>query len=76
MTSIGNILPYIQIALAVLLTAGILLQRSAAGIGGAFGDNWSSAFHTRRGFEKTLFIGTCVLGGFFAAAAFAALLVP
>ncbi len=59
-----NILPYIEIALAILLVIAILLQRTGSSVGGAFGgsDNWSSAFHTRRGFEKTLFNITIVLG--------------
>ncbi len=60
MKTIVSILPYIQIVLAVILVTAILLQRTGAQIGGAFGgsDNFSSAFHTRRGFEKTLFIIT------------------
>jgi protein translocase SecG subunit len=56
-------LPYIQIALSILLGTGVLLQHSDASLGGAFGgsDNWSSTFHTRRGFEKILFNGTIVI---------------
>lgn len=63
MKMITSILPYIQIVLAVILVAAILLQRTGAQIGGAFGggDNFSSAFHTRRGFEKTLFIITILV---------------
>jgi preprotein translocase subunit SecG len=56
----ADILPYIQIFLAVVLIAGILLQQSAAGLGGAFGDNFSSGFHTRRGAEKFFFVGTII----------------
>jgi preprotein translocase subunit SecG len=63
-------LPYIQIALAAFLAAGILLQQSAAGMGGAFGDNFSSTFHTKRGAEKFLFYGTIVLAAAFAALSF------
>ncbi len=49
-------LPYIQIILALLLTAAILLQQRGSSIGGAFGgDNFSSAFHKRRGAELFLF---------------------
>ncbi len=68
MKTIASILPYIQIVLAVLLTTAIILQRTGAQIGGAFGgsDNFSSAFHTRRGFEKTLFIITIVIAILFA----------
>ena len=68
MKTIQAILPYIQIVLAVILVAAILLQRTGAQIGGAFGgsDNFSSAYHTRRGFERTLFIITIVIAIFFA----------
>lgn len=70
-------LPFIQIGLAILLTATILLQQTGTGIGGAFGgsDNFSSGFHTRRGFEKTLFQTSIVLGILFALSAFIALII-
>ena len=58
-------LPYIQIILSVLLVASILLQQRGSSLGGAFGgDNFSSAFHKRRGAELFLFkftIGIAVL---------------
>ena len=71
MKTIQAILPYIQIVLAVILVTAILLQRTGAQIGGAFGggDNFSSAYHTRRGFERTLFIVTIIIGILFAASA-------
>jgi preprotein translocase subunit SecG len=71
METIASVLPYIQIVLAVLLVTAILLQRTGAQIGGAFGgsDNFSSAFHTRRGFERTLFIITIVIAILFALSA-------
>ncbi|NCS99294.1 preprotein translocase subunit SecG [Candidatus Parcubacteria bacterium] len=59
-----TILPIIQIILSVILVAGILLQSSAAGLGGALGggsDNVDAGYHTRRGSEKTLFNGTVVV---------------
>jgi protein translocase SecG subunit len=69
-------LPFIQITLAVLLIASILLQQRGSSLGGAFGgDNFSSAFHKRRGAELFLFkfsIGIAVL---FVLAAFANILV-
>lgn len=70
MKTIQAILPYIQIVLAVILVTAILLQRTGAQIGGAFGgsDNFSSAYHTRRGFERTLFIITIVIAILFAVA--------
>jgi preprotein translocase subunit SecG len=67
-------LPYVQIILAILLMAAVLLQRTGASLGGAFGaDNFSSGFHTRRGMEKTLFNATIVLGILFTLSALAAL---
>ena len=67
MKAIVSALPYLQVVLAVLLTASILLQRTGAQMGGAFGgsDNFSSAFHTRRGFERTLFIASIVFAVLF-----------
>lgn len=63
MKTIQSILPYMQIIISVILLATVLLQRTGSQIGGAFGgsDNFSSAYHTRRGFEKTLFILTIVI---------------
>ena len=71
MKTIQAILPYIQIVLAIVLASAILLQRTGASIGGAFGgsDNFSSAYHTRRGFEKTLFIITIIIAILFAVTA-------
>lgn len=72
----AQFLPYIQILLSVLLVVGILLQRSDAGLGGAFGGGDGSATHnTRRGFEKLLFNGTIIIAFLFALSAFASLLL-
>lgn len=73
---IATVLPYVQVALSVLLILAILLQRTGASLGGAFGaDNFSSGFHTRRGFEKTLFRATIVLAVLFAISALVHLFV-
>lgn len=66
-----SLLPYVDILLSVLLIAVILLQRTGAQVGGAFGgsDNLSSAYHTRRGLEKGLFIATIVIAILFALSA-------
>lgn len=70
------IVPYIQIALSILLVLTIVLQQTGAGLGGAFGgDNFSSGFHTRRGFEKTLFNATIVIAILFAISAFFILII-
>ncbi len=69
-------LPFVQISLSVLIIVTVILQRTGASLGGAFGaDNFSSGFHTRRGFERTLFFTTIVLGVLFAASAFIQLLI-
>jgi len=76
MIALQSILPYVQIALSVLLIIAILLQRTGASLGGAFGaDNFSSGFHTRRGLEKTLFFATIILGILFALSALVNLLI-
>jgi preprotein translocase subunit SecG len=73
---IAAFLPYVQVALSVLLMVAILLQRTGASLGGAFGaDNFSSGFHTRRGLERTLFRATIVLAVLFAVSALAHLFI-
>lgn len=75
MQTLQGVLPYVQIGLSVLLVAAILLQQSAAGLGGAFGDNFASGFHTRRGFEKTLFNVSIVIATLFVVSALVALVI-
>lgn len=76
MALLVSVLPYVQIALAVLLVIAIIMQRTGASLGGAFGaDNFSSGFHTRRGSEKFLFRTTIALGILFALSAFITLLI-
>ena len=69
--SMKSLLPYLQIILSVILVTTILLQRTGAQVGGAFGgsDNWSSAYHTRRGMEKWLFAITIITAILFAISA-------
>lgn len=76
MEFLAGALPYIQITLSILLVASILLQQRGSSLGGAFGgDNFSAAFHTRRGAEKMLFQASIVLGILFALSAFLALVI-
>lgn len=76
MVFLQGILPYVQIGLSVLIIVAVLLQRTGASLGGAFGaDNFSSGFHTRRGLEKTLFYATIILGILFALSALINLLI-
>ena len=75
--SIAGIIPYVQIALSVLLILGVLLQQSEAGLGGAFGggDSFSSGTHSKRGAEKTIFVATVVIAVLFAVTSFSLLLI-
>lgn len=70
MSLLAKILPYAQIILSVILVSAILLQQSAAGLGGALGgDDMGSFHHTRRGFEKFLFylsVASAILFALFA----------
>ncbi len=70
-------LPWIQIVVSVLLVGLILLQRSGAELGGAFGggDGSGGTLYTRRGFEQVLFIATIILGTVFVIVNFGALLL-
>lgn len=76
MQFIGQILPYIQLVLSIVIIGAILLQTRGSSVGGAFGgDNTGTTFYTRRGAEKVLFQATIVLGVLFGLSAFVALFV-
>jgi preprotein translocase subunit SecG len=76
MELLTGILPYAQIAISILLVASILLQQRGSSLGGAFGgDNFSTAFHTRRGAEKMLFQASIALAILFVGSAFLALTI-
>lgn len=67
----ATILSIIQIILAVILIASILLQKSSAGIGAlGGGDSVDAGYHTRRGFEKMLFNATVIFAVLFAVISF------
>ena len=69
-------LPYIQVILSILLVAGVLLQRSEAGLGAGFGsDSGSGTRFMRRGMEKVMFNGTILVAVLFVLSALAPLLV-
>ena len=71
-----EVLPYVQIIIAILLIGAVIMQRTGASLGGAFGaDNFSSGFHTRRGLERTLFYATITLGILFALSALINLII-
>jgi protein translocase SecG subunit len=68
--TLAGVLPYIQIVLSVALIVSVLLQQTGASLGGAFGgDNFSAAYHTRRGSELFLFWATIIIGVLLAATA-------
>lgn len=69
-------LPYIQAVLGLLVIAGVLIQRSEAGLGAGFGSEFSGGGHfTRRGFEKIVFNGTIAVAILFALSAILPLFV-
>ncbi|PIR68642.1 preprotein translocase subunit SecG [Candidatus Nomurabacteria bacterium CG_4_10_14_0_2_um_filter_30_12] len=76
MELVATILPYAQIILSVILVTAILLQQSAAGLGGALGGSDADAFHhTRRGFEYFLFILSIVCAILFTLSALLAIMI-
>ena len=76
MNLVAAILPYAQIILSVILVAAILLQQSAAGLGGALGGSDTGSFHhTRRGFEKLLFYLSLICAILFALFAFLSIII-
>lgn len=75
MQLIASYYPWIQVILSVLLIVLVLLQKSEAGLGASFGGSGSSAFHTKRGPEKFLFIATIILGILFTITALGALII-
>ncbi len=76
MSLVTQFLPYVQIIFAVILILAILLQQSAAGMGGALGGSDGGSFHhTRRGFEKFLFYLSIVCGILFALLAFLSIII-
>lgn len=54
-------LAVIQIIIAILIVALILLQERSAGLSGIFGGEGGGFYQTRRGLEKIIFTSTIVL---------------
>jgi protein translocase SecG subunit len=57
------------VVIAILLMAGVLIQRRGSGLGMALGGE-GNVYRTMRGAEKVIFIGTIVLSGLFLAGSF------
>jgi preprotein translocase subunit SecG len=70
----AQILPYIQLAVSILLIVVILFQAKGTALSAVFGGE-GNIFRTRRGFEKILFILTIVLAIIFAALGITAIIV-
>lgn len=71
METIRTVLPYVQIILSILLVAAILLQQRGSSLGGAFGgDNFSAAYHKRRGAELFLYRFSVVVAILFVTSVF------
>lgn len=76
MTLLSQILPWLQIVLAVLLVAGVLVQRGSEGLGSAFGGSSDGGiFYAKRGMEKQIFIATIVFGILFLITSVVALII-
>ena len=69
-----NLLLWAQIVISVLLIAAILLQQKGVGLGSTFGGS-GQIYRSKRGLEKILFWGTCVLGALFIGLALTSLIV-
>ncbi len=67
LTVILNILPYIQIFLAILMVILVLIQQTDSDAGGSFGGGAATHFHTRRGPEKFIFYFTIIISILFVA---------
>ncbi len=63
-----NILMWVQIGVAVLLSISILLQNRGAGLSASFGGDYGG-YYTKRGMEKFLYWGTIILAIIFLALA-------
>lgn len=71
-----KILDIIQIIIAVLLSASILLQRKGEGLSGAFGgQGGGGVYFKKRGMEKILFIASIVLALLFIVSAIARMVI-
>lgn len=58
-----NLILILQMLVSVLLLLVILIQANGASLGRAFGG--MTSYHTKRGAERAVFIGTIILGTIF-----------
>lgn len=71
---IPKILTIVELVLAVLLTAAVLIQQRGSGLGEAFGGG-GGVYNTRRGVDKILFQATIVIAVLFFAVAILSLVI-
>ena len=69
-----NLLLWAQIAVSALLVVAILLQQKGVGLGSAFGGS-GQIYRSKRGLEKSLFIGTIILTALFVVIALLTLII-
>lgn len=71
-----SVLTISQIIISIGLIITILLQQRGAGTSGLFGGGGGGgSYHTKRGFEKILFISSIILATLFIITAFVNLLI-
>ncbi|MBI2175440.1 MAG: preprotein translocase subunit SecG [Parcubacteria group bacterium] len=70
----ASFLNIVQVVVSLCLIVVILLQRRGAGLSTAFGGS-GGGYYTRRGFERTLFIASIIIGILFLLLALLQLLV-
>jgi preprotein translocase subunit SecG len=68
--NIRDALNIVQILLAVLLVALVLVQAKGSGFSGMFGSDSTSVYRTRRGIEKRIFQVTIIIAVVFFVVAF------
>ena len=56
-----QILSFVQIGIAVLLVAAVLLQQKGEGLSATFGGGGGGVYRTKRGLERVLLVSTIVL---------------
>ena len=69
-----KIITIVQIISAILLMGGILLQQRGVGLGSAFGGE-GSLYRTKRGVERSIFIGTIIFSIIFFSSALAGVIL-
>lgn len=75
MQTLSTVLPYVQIVLAVILAALILIQQRGASAGGALSGGDGFGYNTRRGAEKIIFFASIIVSILFVTSAIISLII-